>query len=69
MKKPQDGHGNINFPQKNKENEAPVVSVQRSTIFGTVQELPNRDVVLPAGILKRLKKVSTNYQKSTYFLP
>ena len=69
MKKPQDGHGNINFLQKNKENEAPVVSVQRSTIFGTVQELPNRHVVLPAGMLETIEKSFNKLPESTYFLP
>ena len=68
MKKTQDGHRkHREFLKKNKENEAPPLApVQRHTIFGTVQEQPNGDIVLPAGMLETIEKSFDKLPESTY---
>ena len=57
------------YSEKNKENQAALAFVQRSTIFGTVQEQPNGDVVLPAGMLETIEKSFNKLPESMYLLP
>ena len=54
------------FSEKNKENEAPMVLVQRDTIFGKVREQPNGDIVLPAGMLEMIEESFEKLPESMY---